>query len=172
MNARGLAEKFGMLSVGEVDLLQTLVKQLPPDPVIVNIGANIGTGSVAFLEARPDAFILSIDKRPCPDELKHVHEAGLETKRCIRILAKSQFVGQFWPWMVDMVFVDGDHSDNAVRGDIVAWRPMIKQGGFMIFHDYKHPNLPRLTPIVDRMMRGYPVVGEERYMIAYQMETP
>lgn len=38
----------------------------------------------------------------------------------------------------DMVFIDGDHSYEAVCADIDAWWPLIKEGGIIAFHDYCH----------------------------------
>lgn len=37
---------------------------------------------------------------------------------------------------VDMVFLDGDHSQEAVTADIEAWWPKLKKGGLMMGHDY------------------------------------
>ena len=36
---------------------------------------------------------------------------------------------------LDFVFVDADHSSEAVRADILAWMPKLKPGGRMIGHD-------------------------------------
>ena len=37
---------------------------------------------------------------------------------------------------LDFVFIDGDHSREAVLGDIGAWVPKIKTGGFATGHDW------------------------------------
>lgn len=170
--AHELARKHRMLSEDEVDLLQTCARMLDENPFIVNIGANIGTGSVAMLEAREDAYIISIDKQPCPVEIDNIILAGLDPRRCIRVLTTSQKAGRFFPvQVVDMVFVDGDHTEKGVMGDILAWKPKIKDGGIMVFHDYNHPNLPKLSPIVNSMMTGCEVIGKARYMIAFRVSN-
>ena len=172
MNAHELADKFRMLSRSEVDLLQKCAKMLEPNPFIVNIGANIGTGSIAMLEARPDdAYIISIDKLPCPLEIDNIILAGLDPTRCIRVLTTSQKAGKFFPVLVDMVFVDGDHTERGVMRDILVWKPKLKDGGIMVFHDYHHPNLPKYSPIVDSMMADCKVIGEARYMIAFRVDN-
>ena len=38
----------------------------------------------------------------------------------------------------DMVFIDADHSYNAVKQDIKVWLPKIKPGGIIIGHDYNN----------------------------------
>ncbi len=37
---------------------------------------------------------------------------------------------------VDFVFIDGDHSHDAVTTDIYTWWPKLREGGFMGGHDY------------------------------------
>jgi hypothetical protein len=42
---------------------------------------------------------------------------------------------------IDFVFIDGDHSYNAVVQDIKAWLPKIKSGGILAGHDYAFPEV-------------------------------
>ena len=37
---------------------------------------------------------------------------------------------------VDMVFIDGDHSYDAVRRDIVNYKPLVRTGGLICGHDF------------------------------------
>lgn len=37
---------------------------------------------------------------------------------------------------LDWVYIDADHSYEAVRADIAAWYPKIRQGGIIAGHDY------------------------------------
>ncbi len=37
---------------------------------------------------------------------------------------------------LDFVFIDGDHSTEGVRNDIQAYTPKIKQGGYIMGHDW------------------------------------
>ena len=49
------------------------------------------------------------------------------------------------PGPIGFVFIDGDHSYEAVKADIAAWMPRIKPGGFLAGHDYgdAHPGVKR-----------------------------
>lgn len=43
--------------------------------------------------------------------------------------------------LVDVVFIDGDHTCGAVITDIEAWHPKINPGGLLCGHDYTDPNV-------------------------------
>jgi hypothetical protein len=51
----------------------------------------------------------------------------------------------------DAVFIDADHSYQAVRADILAWRPLIKPGGVLCGHDYDNASVRRA---VDELLPG------------------
>lgn len=173
MNAYQLADKHGMLSRDEVDLIKHCVSLLPDEPVIVNIGANVGTSTCAMLEANQEAFIFSIDPKPYPQERENLIACGLPADRVSRVLSKSQNVA--WPYEIDAVFVDGGHDDESVKGDITRWIPLTRH--IALFHDYHHPNYAakpgvHLDEIVDEAMKDWERIGEARYLVAFQKPFP
>ena len=126
-------------------MLKELAATLPPDPVIVNIGAGErAISTLAVLEERPDAFIFSIDIHAKENEGINLRRAGLDHTRVVRILGRSQEAGLHWPFEVDMVIVDGDHTYDGVRGDMV-WLSKIKTGGIIAFHDHSPPKKRKET---------------------------
>lgn len=50
---------------------------------------------------------------------------------------------------LDFVFIDGDHSYNAVTQDIEHWLPKIKQNGIIAGHDYTNEYLESVVKAVD-----------------------
>ena len=42
----------------------------------------------------------------------------------------------------DFVFIDADHSYKGCSGDIKAWYPKVKKGGWLCGHDYKNTDYP------------------------------
>lgn len=45
------------------------------------------------------------------------------------------------PKTIDMVFIDGNHSYQAVRSDLDAWAPKVKSGGLISGHDFWMPDV-------------------------------
>ena len=52
------------------------------------------------------------------------------------------------PEGIDLAFIDGDHSYEAVKQDIQAWGKKVRHGGVLSGHDY-HSNYPGVIQAVD-----------------------
>lgn len=141
----------------EVDALKAIVNSLPPNPVVVNIGAGAGTSGLAIMEAREDVVLTTIDKTleshpfGCLEgETVVLKNAGIlpraiEENRYFQIHGDSKEVGKSDSYdrleLVDFVFVDGDHSYAGVRGDVSIWLKHVRPGGIIAVHDYNKVEL-------------------------------
>ncbi len=54
---------------------------------------------------------------------------------------------------LDFVFIDGDHSYEGCKADIIAWTPKVKDGGIVGGHDYAYEHLPGVQKAVDEMVK-------------------
>lgn len=118
-----------MLLVDEEMALREIVRGLPTCPVIVEIGTGLGHSTRAVLDERPDAVVFSID----------VNVGGELPTKAVRLLGRSQDIGRFWPFEVDMVYVDGSHELDEVREDIRLWSEVVKRRGVIVLHDHSPP---------------------------------
>jgi predicted O-methyltransferase YrrM len=64
-----------------------------------------------------------------------------------------------WSAPVDLVFIDGDHSEQACQLDWDAWHRFVNPGGHVLFHDARAGEadgrgLPGPTAVVTRTFRG------------------
>lgn len=155
-----LADAFGYLRREEVVLLQRCADALPPSPTIINIGAGAGTSALTFAEKRPDAHVITVDISPggplggFEGERNAFDNAKMEYPE--QILGDSGAIGKSWDrGLVDMVFVDGDHSTKGVERDIAGWLHHIKVGGIIAFHDYGE-RWPRVVEVIDRLVAPNP----------------
>lgn len=73
-------------------------------------------------------------------------DAEVDMLRVLRLDSESASE-LFLPLSVDMVFIDGDHSYEAVADDIAAWGPLVTQSGSLCGHDYT--NYPGVKRAVD-----------------------
>src|SRR5438270_1993072 len=60
---------------------------------------------------------------------------GREAPRVWWHVARSQEVAATWPGEVDLVFIDGDHSEAGCALDWSLWSNFVVRGGHVVFHD-------------------------------------
>ena len=112
--------------------------------VIVELGCCEGRTTVAMAESAPQAQVFSID--PFPHGKARIpygkwialllcRRQGVRNVQLIRALSQ-QAVSEFTQ-TIDFLFIDGDHSYEAVRGDWNDWSPKVRAGGIIAMHDSK-----------------------------------
>lgn len=72
---------------------------------------------------------------------------------------RSEDTARGWSAPVDLVFIDGDHSEAGCRLDWELWSPHVQEGGVVVFHDAREGvpggrGLAGPTAVVDALFRG------------------
>jgi len=68
---------------------------------------------------------------------------------CGRVIPTRGFSYSFkLPFVVDMVFIDGDHRYETVLKDIDKTLELVRPGGMICGHDWDHPNWPGVRQAV------------------------
>lgn len=135
-----------------------LLIQLPNDAVIVEIGLQWGRSSSLVAQAsawRSRRLHIGIDPFIDPPEAK---ESWLD------LMDKFGHIYALWDirsddsklavrWIrdyptVNIALIDGDHWPAGVENDIHLLAPLIKPGGYLLFHDYG-VGLPNVYPSVE-----------------------
>ena len=151
-----------------------LAKTLPQGARFVEIGVLFGRSVACLSELRPDLDVWAVDtwengdregemaeyqarygstwaaflggmRDHAPDALDRIH------------VVRSRSVEVDLP-PADVVFLDADHTEEGVRGDIYHWRRLVKAGGILAGHDYLMPNHPGVVAAVDAVL-GKPEMG-------------
>jgi len=68
---------------------------------------------------------------------------GQVKKIIFSIKDKSQHVIKKFSKRISMLFIDGSHEYEDVRGDFLSWSPLIVKGGFLLFHDIYCPGVKK-----------------------------
>src|SRR6185369_15014691 len=113
----------------------TVLSRMPEGPIIgVEVGVWLGDMSQNLLAGRTDLYLWLVD---LVIRGKALHLTEFADKRRGTIMGDSVAAADaFDDNSVDFVFLDADHSYAAVRGDIAAWWPKVKVGGYLCGHDY------------------------------------
>ncbi|MCE9562621.1 MAG: class I SAM-dependent methyltransferase [Planctomycetes bacterium] len=120
--------------------LREMLVTLPPLGRVAEVGCFRGVSTEVFaLLAREVVAIDSwegLDNRQAQTSFKTVADryANITCVQARSPGAASQFPnGHF-----DLVYIDGDHSDESVRADLIAWIPKVRAGGWLAGHDFSH----------------------------------
>ena len=114
---------------------------------ILEIGAFEGGTLALFAQAAgPGTFILSLDISYQDHQLAaYPHFANLgqqiTCRRCDSHAASTPAIVRDWLGgrLLDVLFIDGDHSYDGVKADYEMYAPFVRPGGLIAFHDI-HPD--------------------------------
>jgi len=120
---------------------------------IVEVGVKFGRTTFFLLDNHPDITIYSVDT-----DISKFYNNDVKIRygnRLIPIQGNSYIVAEKIPDnSVDLVFIDADHSYNAVKKDILAYTPKLKNGGLLTGHDIDYPGVNKA---VNELIENYDV---------------
>lgn len=128
-----------------------LVKLLPPNSVVAEIGVAEGSFSKELLDAGVERLFMVDAWAHLPSVTgdgnfpqewhdKNFNAAAVKVEpygwRAAMIRGLSADVAKFFNEELDMLYLDAGHFYQAVSDDLTAWYPKVKSGGIVAGHDY------------------------------------
>eukprot|EP00747_Dinoflagellata_sp_TGD_P171353 gnl/TRDRNA2_/TRDRNA2_205239_c0_seq1.p1 gnl/TRDRNA2_/TRDRNA2_205239_c0~~gnl/TRDRNA2_/TRDRNA2_205239_c0_seq1.p1 ORF type:complete len:352 (-),score=31.58 gnl/TRDRNA2_/TRDRNA2_205239_c0_seq1:36-1091(-) len=120
------------------------------------IGVHKGQTSVRLLRTLPSLQLVLVDpyssysttimhkcstSKETPAEIQKEMRLGIQPfiERTNLYIAESVTTAAHIPdGSLDLVFIDANHSREALRADILAWTPKVRSGGFITGDDWNH----------------------------------
>ena len=142
----------------------------PPGPITgIEIGTDTGINASELLKSRKDLFLWTVDPwradRDFTEEgrataLKFYEERVgpyVQEGRTRHLRMTSRDAAEYLSGRIarkgvrkcmsfDFIYIDADHSEEAVREDIAVWWPLLLTGGIMAGHDFEAPSVH--TPVI------------------------
>ena len=150
----------GWFSEEDIKTYRKLMEAVPDKGAVIELGAWKGRSlcSVADLIVAKDLDVTAVDT------FEGTENEGEAHKEAKVASIYDQFNDNLWSFGIwenvdiikaktqdvcqtaennsfDLVFVDADHSTEAVRADIIAYWPLLKAGGVMAGHDWAWPSV-------------------------------
>ena len=139
------------------------------------IGACAGGTTRSMYNFLKFKELLIIDDNGAENEFFYVHQRGdLNRSHNLRDIPKIEIIGSSAERRVidealristsqqyDILFIDGDHSYDGVKGDTINYLPMVRKGGYLVFHDTAHvgdiirwlDEIPSSLPLLQQVAR-------------------
>jgi predicted O-methyltransferase YrrM len=177
---RSLAVGLGLIpprTMHSADDASTLLEAVRGARRVVEIGVYEGSSALALCEVLTAAAELHLIDPfgKHPDALpsgwgatewatrrtlaRALRRRGSSAPRVHWHVALSRDVAAGWTDPLDVVFIDGDHSEEGCEVDWSCWSPFVARGGRIVFHDARvdEPGgrgLPGPSAVVARHFRG------------------
>lgn len=141
----------GWFNNDEAHAYKFLVDSVPDNGVFVECGAWLGRSSSFLCDYANDRIkIFIVDTwKGSSNELNSFHKLAtitdiypiflenMGTRNFVPIRKDSiEACNQFEDNSCDVVFIDMEHTYEAVKRDIAAWKTKVKKGGILSGHDY------------------------------------
>jgi len=125
--------------------LRKLAELAEPCKRIIELGSYHGRSTRAMLDSS-DAHIWCVDAWNLPPGGRKVSDKDLQIfldniggerhRVAVLRMLTSDAVGLLPTGCFDLVFIDADHSYQAVKFDILHYAPLLREGGILCGHDY------------------------------------
>ena len=153
-------ERYGWCLPTDRHWLRGTIRALPSNAVIVEIGTYRAKSAAEILLACQGSCrrVYTID--PFVDYRHHSGVAASqhfhvdfeklyeETRRFLEDLpitllrCTSEQAAHGWRnGLIDLVWIDGNHTEDAVYKDLVSWFPLVRRGGILSGHDWALPSV-------------------------------
>ena len=133
----------GWESVPEQGLLLSLASGTLSRAYIVEIGSEMGMSASLFRLGNPEAFVFCIDINPNAPYVENLKEVGLYSDYALRSIYADSREFDWIDWtkqhgfadIINLLFVDGDHSYDGALSDLMRYTPYVTRDGFVLVHD-------------------------------------
>lgn len=100
--------------------------------------------------------------------LLNVRQAGVDNRVVPLVMTSVSALNQ-WTMPIGLLWIDGDHSYEAVAQDYYGWLPHVVDGGIIAFHDtYSWEGVRRLADDEILRSQGLRVLGQLDGILAVQ----
>lgn len=135
MNTADIQEKLKTIAChveeGDIELICKYASTCQNGEDIVDIGTAYGKSAAALAMVNPNVNVYSIDIEDSPLKLDKRPENLFFLRGDSRCYV--------WDREIAMMNIDGDHTYEGVKADLEHWMSYVKQGGYVVLHDYLMP---------------------------------
>jgi predicted O-methyltransferase YrrM len=157
----GLTRYGGAWVYADILTVLSAASQLLRPERYLEIGVRRGRSLATVLEACPECHVVGFDlwmqdyagmPNPGPEFVREeIAKLGMTGTLELVSGSSHETVARYFrehpDQFFDLITVDGDHTEQGARDDLVTVIPRLKRGGILVFDDIAHPHHPELTAV-------------------------
>ncbi|HEX8066799.1 MAG TPA: class I SAM-dependent methyltransferase [Thermoleophilaceae bacterium] len=150
--AAGTGDGWSLESATKPESLALILRLARGRREVVEIGTGTAWTTAALALADPRRRVVSLDPIVRPERDRYLALAGPRARERIELVEAP---GEAGPRpgepAPDFVFVDGSHERDLTIRTFEAWRPALRPGGVVAFHDHRNPLYPGVTEAIEEL---------------------
>lgn len=148
---------------GDINLsnqILSLIKELPANPRIADIGCGTGAGTL-FLADKFKSKVRAVDfSREFLNELiSRAKQRGLE--HLVEVIECDMGRLDWKPGTIDLLWSEGAAYNLTFEGALKAWRPLMTDNGIAVISELSYFTSEVPEPVRDYWQNAYPTIGSE-----------
>jgi predicted O-methyltransferase YrrM len=153
--ARRSADRFSLDSAARPGDLRELLRVARGREAVAELGTGTAWTAIALALAERGRRVISYDPIVRPEREAYLRLAGRSARERIELVARAGSAGAQDAPAVDMLFIDSSHERAETVAEFEAWRPRLREGAIVAFHDYSHPEYPGVAEAIAQLgLRG------------------
>jgi len=156
-----IASVEGWMADGEPEFLYHAAKNAQGEGVIVEIGSYKGKSTIALAAGSRlgsgkrvyaiDPHMTDVEQklsnagRSSLDDFKNNIETAGVSDMVETVVAKSGDHVKNWNQPISFLWIDGDHSYEGAKRDLVDWEPHVIENGVVAYHDSTYAEVDRVV---------------------------
>lgn len=183
--SRSVAELDGLITPEVGGLLAALAQNVPEGTAIVEIGSYRGKSTAYLAAAAPkDVSVYAVDPWEllnisewchwCPARMQPTLAQFIEQLESVGLAHRVVAVQDFSVFAADnyagppisLLYIDGDHSREAVAVDFYSWYPHLAPVATVVFDDYGVTYNPGVKEAITDLGLDVQVTADERLAVA------
>ncbi|MDQ3630304.1 MAG: class I SAM-dependent methyltransferase [Actinomycetota bacterium] len=152
-------DAFSLLSAARPYELRQLLDLADGHDTAVELGTGTAWTAIALALADPGRRVVSYDPIVRPERERYLALVRPGVRERIDLVAAPGEAASPAPGSAGFVFVDSAHDCASTVATFGVWRPALRAGGVMAFHDFDHPDWPGVREATEALGLQGDIVG-------------
>lgn len=148
----------------ECEAFYNVLSRLAPHSTIVEVGVEYGRSTSIILQVAKEKEheVILVDPYKDTPEIWGAFINAMFRLRLTNFTFRKLRTEDVpdWPESIDLVHIDGNHTEQGVATDVRILVPRVPVGGFVCAHDFGRDSLPEVYKVLHPFFDGHPETWE------------